>query len=67
VFSDRLVDDNDRLLILTILRENTKRIFSMNFDTIFNYLDNDKDGKVETLDEIRGLMFGFLLCPAGAP
>lgn len=49
------------------LRENTKRIFGVNFDTVFSHLDNDKDGKVETLDEIRGLMFGTLLCLPGMP
>lgn len=66
VFGDRLVDEEDSLWLLSHLRENTKRIFGFNFDTIFSHLDNDKDGKVETLDEIRGLMFGNLLFPPGS-
>ncbi|CAG9334937.1 unnamed protein product [Blepharisma stoltei] len=67
VFGDRLVDDDDRIWLLHHIRESTKRIFGFNFDTIFNHLDIDKNGKVETLDEIRGLMFGYLLTPPGAP
>lgn len=57
----------DSLWLLQHLRENTKRIFGFNFDTIFNHLDYDKDGKVETLDEIRGLMFGNLHYHPGVP
>ena len=67
VFGDRLVDDEDRLWLLSHVRESTKRIFGMNFDNIFSHLDFDKNGKVETLNEIRGLMFGYLLTPIGAP
>jgi dynein heavy chain, axonemal len=66
VFGDRLVDDTDRLWLLNHVRESTKRIFGVNFDNVFNRLDIDKNGKVETLDEIRGLMFGNLMSPMGA-
>ena len=66
VFGDRLIDDTDRLWLLNHVRESTKRIFSVNFDNVFNRLDIDKNGKVETLDEIRGLMFGSLMSPMGA-
>lgn len=65
VFGDRLVDDDDRMWLLHHVRESTKRIFGVNFDNIFNHLDIDKNGKVETLDEIRGCMFGYLLTPLG--
>lgn len=66
VFGDRLVDDTDQLWLLSHVRDITKRIFGMNFDTIFNHLDFDKNGKVETTDEIRRLMFGYLLNPLGS-
>ena len=66
VFGDRLTDDTDRLWLLNHVRESTKRIFGVNFDNVFNRLDIDKNGKVETLDEIRGLMFGNLMSPPGA-
>ena len=66
VFGDRLVDDVDRLWLLNHIRDSTKRIFGVNFDNVFNRLDIDKNGKVETLDEIRGLMFGNLMSPPGA-
>lgn len=50
------------MTILTSLRENIKKHFILNFDTIFEHLDlpdkNGKtDGRVDTLDEIRRLMF----------
>lgn len=62
VFADRLTNDGDRMTILSSLRENIKKHYLLNFDTIFEHLDlpdkNGKtDGKVDTLDEIRRLMF----------
>ena len=66
VFGDRLVDETDQLWLLGHVRDITKRIFGMNFDTVFNHLDFDKNGKVETIDEIRHLMFGYLLNPLGS-
>ena len=38
----------------------------MTYDKVFEYLDNNGDKKVNTVDEIRGLMFCDLLCPPGA-
>eukprot|EP00743_Colponemidia_sp_Colp-15_P006911 GILK01007459.1.p1 GENE.GILK01007459.1~~GILK01007459.1.p1 ORF type:complete len:1899 (+),score=393.41 GILK01007459.1:93-5789(+) len=61
VFGDRLTDDADRLWLLHNLRDSTKKHFNMNFDVIFAHLDSNKDGKVDTLDEIRRLFFGDLL------
>lgn len=74
VFSDRLINEEDRLFILHYLRENVIRSrFGLNFDTVFAALDkphngaSDKDGKVDSLDEIRGLMFTDIMSPAGIP
>jgi dynein heavy chain len=66
VFGDRLIDDEDRLWLLNHVRDLVKKIFGFNFDNIFSYLDTDRNGKVETVDEIRGLLFGYLLYPVGA-
>ena len=47
--------------MLDTVREVVKTKFQMNFDTVFARLDKQidghKDGKVDTLDEVRGLMF----------
>ena len=71
VFADRLINDEDRLFMLKGVRETMKKVFGFNFDTIFEHLDKPvsgkKDGKVDTLDEIRGLMFTDYLIPMGAP
>ncbi|EAS00969.2 dynein heavy chain (macronuclear) [Tetrahymena thermophila SB210] len=67
VFSDRLVDEADRSLMLSKIRDITRRIFNLNFDTIFEHLDTNGDKKVDTLDEIRGLIFTNILTPLGAP
>lgn len=66
VFGDRLTDESDQLTLLQHVRDITKKIFGMNFDTIFNHLDFDKNGKVETMDEIRKHMFGYILNPIGS-
>jgi len=65
VFGDRLVDDDDRMILLMHLRDLTKKTFGANFDNVFSHLDMDKNGKVETLDEIRRLLFGSLMAPLG--
>jgi dynein heavy chain len=65
VFGDRLIDDEDRLWLLNNVRDLVKKIYGVNFDNVFGYLDSDKDGKVETLDEIRKLLFGYLLTNLG--
>ena len=51
-----------------------KRSFSINllnrlssFDTVFKHLDTDKNGKVETLDEFRGLAFADIYTTFGMP
>lgn len=62
MFSDRLTNDGDRTVIFSAIRDNIKRNFNLNFDTVFGFLDlPDKsgkmDGRVDTLDEFRRLIF----------
>ena len=35
VFADRLINEEDRLLMLYGLRDSVKKVFGLNFDTIF--------------------------------
>jgi dynein heavy chain len=72
VFADRLVNDDDRMLMLRSLREVMRKSMGLNFDTVFEHLDKmdaegNKDGKVDQLDELRGLMFTDCMTPMGAP
>ncbi|CAJ1429265.1 unnamed protein product [Effrenium voratum] len=67
VFGDRLIDDNDREWMLLQLREQTKKNFQVSFDDIMAHLDANKDGKVNTLDEVRTLFFGDMLSPSAVP
>jgi dynein heavy chain len=72
VFADRLINDEDRLLMLRTLREVMRKVMGLNFDTIFEHLDHvdeegKKDGKVDQLDEIRAMMFTDCMTPMGAP
>ena len=62
VFADRLINDEDRMLMLRTLRDVMRKQMGLNFDTVFEHLDKpdehgNKDGKVDTLDEMRGMMF----------
>ena len=65
VFGDRLINNDDRLWMLTALKETVKKIYGVSFDNAFSHLDTDKNGKIENLDEIRGLLFGDILSPFG--
>jgi dynein heavy chain len=58
IFGDRLVNNTDRMWMLEAIKACTKAPFGTSFDTCFKHLDSDKNGKVETLDEFRGLAFG---------
>jgi len=58
IFGDRLINNEDRMWMLNMVRDCTRAPFSSNFDSVFVYLDTDKNGKVETLDEFRGLLWG---------
>ncbi len=57
VFADRLVSDEDKLLLFEHIKEIVRKTFGVKFDTVFARLDNNGDGKVDRLDEVRGLMF----------
>lgn len=70
VFSDRLVDDDDRMVLLTATKDTVKNRFGLNFDTVFAFLDTfnadgKKDGTIDTL-EIRALMWTDVMNPPGA-
>ena len=65
VFGDRLINDSDRMWMLETLKDTVRAPFSASFDTTFRHLDIDGDGKIDKLDEIRGLLFGDLLVPYG--
>jgi dynein heavy chain len=67
IFGDRLINNEDRMWMLNCIRDTTRAPFGQNFDTVFNHLDTDKNGKVETLDEFRGLLFGDIYTPFGIP
>lgn len=58
VFGDRLINNDDRMWMLEMVRSALQAPFSSSFDSVFAHLDLDKDGKVTTLDEFRGLLFG---------
>lgn len=53
--------------MLNAVKECTRAPFGSSFDTVFSHLDNDKNGKVETLDEFRGLAFGDIMAAFGLP
>ena len=61
VFGDRLINESDSLQFLKWIRNNVKRNFNCNFDEICSYLDNNDDGEITTLSEIRSLTFGDYL------
>ena len=48
----------NRAWFLGELRETTKRHFSTSFDTLCQHLDTNGDGKVDRVEEVRGLLFG---------
>jgi dynein heavy chain, axonemal len=60
-FSDRLINDEDRLHLFNIAKNTVSNIWQVNFDQVFKHLDkpieNNKDGKIDTLEEIKGLMW----------
>ena len=60
------MNDEDRQWLLDSMREIVRKIYGSSFDNIFIHLDQDKNGKVDTLDEIRGLIFGDIFAPLGS-
>jgi len=67
VFGDRLIDDTDRKWMLQQLRDCTKKVFQASFDEIMAHLDSNKDGKVDTLKEVRTLFFGDMISAPQIP
>lgn len=68
IIGDRLVIEDDRVWMLGQVREITKRIFNKAFDEVFKHLDREpKDNKVNTVEELRYLIFGDMLGAPAAP
>jgi len=67
VIGDRLTDNQDREWMLNKCRELTKSVFNAGFDEILKHLDLDGDGKVQTLEESRNLVFGDMMSEPAAP
>jgi len=51
--------------MLNAIKDAVRAPFGSNFDALFKHLDNDKNGKVETLDEFRALAFGDIFTTFG--
>lgn len=66
VFADRLIDDGDALKFLGWVRTTAESTLKVNFDACLARLDNNGDGVVDTLDEIRGLMYGHFMTKSSA-
>lgn len=41
VFADRLTNEEDRLLMLRGLRDTVKKVFGLNFDNVFEVIDDE--------------------------
>ena len=65
VFYDRLVDDEDRGWFVRLIRDVVKKTTGRSFDDVFRHLDNNGDGKVDSLEEVRGLLFGDYMAEGG--
>jgi len=51
--------------LIQTVKECCRVDLGQNFDSLCRHLDTDKNGKVETLDEYRGLLFGDIFAPYG--
>ena len=67
VLGDRLINDDDRMWMLQTVTETTKISLGANFDLLFKHLDKSGNGKIESLDEFRGNIFGDIFTPFGVP
>jgi dynein heavy chain len=65
VFYDRLVDDKDRGWFLEYMKELTARHFKIEFDKLFEHLDEDQSGDVDA-EELRKCFFGAYITEDGA-
>jgi len=66
VFCDRLNSEQDRLQFLEELKNITGKVFGGKFDTYLSELDNNDDGLITTLAEMRGLVWSDVLSPPTA-
>lgn len=66
VYYDRLVDDSDRDWLFKYVKETTNSHLKVDFDTLFDRLVVNKDGKVEE-DDFRSLMFCDFTDPKADP
>ena len=67
VLGDRLINDEDRMWMLNTIAETTKVSLGSNFDLLFKHLDKSGNGKIESLDEFRGNIFGDIFTAFGIP
>ena len=61
VFADRLNSETDRLDLLQHIKTITGKTYGGKFDTYLADLDNDEDSQINTLSEMRGLVFTDVL------
>ncbi len=70
MFGDRLINEEDRLYLFNMAKSLVTKCWTINFDNVFAHLDKpvngNKDGKVTTLEEIRGLIWTDCMTPMGA-
>ena len=71
MFGDRLTNDGDKLFLIDMVRKGVTKHFGLNFDNVCAHLDlpdaaGKLDGKVNTIDEFRGLIWSDVLAPMGA-
>ena len=45
------------------MRISTNKSFSFDFDTLFQHLDYDQNGKIDSIEKISGLLFGDICSP----
>jgi dynein heavy chain len=65
VFGDRLNSEQDRLHLMNeFLKKVTHKVLGENFDNLLADLSSGKQGKIESLNEMRGLVFTDVLHPA---
>jgi len=67
VLGDRLINDDDRMWMLNAISDTTKVSLGSNFDLLFKHLDKTGSGKIESLDEFRGNIFGDIFTAFGIP
>ena len=56
VFHDRLVNDEDRMWLLQLIKKTTEVRFEQDFDALLAHLDTDGDGQIDE-DELLSLHF----------